>query len=69
MRRRWAADGFEDTIAAIAGALAGALNGVDALPQSMYKTFCAANADDEFDIEELASGLTSIAIRREGGVS
>lgn len=52
-----------DTIAAIAGALAGALSGVDALPQSMYETFRTANDDDEFDIEELARGLTSIAIK------
>jgi ADP-ribosylglycohydrolase len=58
-----------DTIAAIAGALAGALSGVDALPRSMYETFCTANADDEFDVEHLARGLTNIAIGGEGGVS
>ncbi|MCB0082451.1 MAG: ADP-ribosylglycohydrolase family protein, partial [Caldilineaceae bacterium] len=52
-----------DTIAAIAGSLAGALRGISALPQDMFQTFKSANAH-EFDVEELARGLTEIAQRR-----
>ena len=52
-----------DTIAAIAGSLAGALRGISALPQDMFQTFRSANAH-EFDVEELAQGLTEIAQRR-----
>ena len=44
-----------DTIAAIAGSLAGALKGFAALPQDMFQTFKAANAA-EVDVEELAHG-------------
>tara|TARA_B100000945_G_C20427732_1_gene621575 strand:- start:8797 stop:9879 length:1083 start_codon:yes stop_codon:yes gene_type:complete len=56
-----------DTIAAIAGSLAGALNGVDAIPKDMFDTFWEANAKDEFDIVELAQGLTNIATNNLGG--
>ena len=58
-----------DTIAAIAGSLAGALRGVDAMPKDMFETFWQANADDEFDINELAEGLTKIALNNQGGSS
>ena len=46
-----------DTIAAIAGAMAGALWGFDALPQEMMTTIQAVN---EEDIPQLAQGLTEI---------
>jgi len=49
-----------DTIAAIAGSLAGALRGFKALPQDLAATFKAANAH-EFNLEEIAAGLTHIA--------
>ncbi|MEZ4661031.1 MAG: ADP-ribosylglycohydrolase family protein [Caldilineaceae bacterium] len=52
-----------DTIAAIAGSLAGALRGFAALPHDMFQTFKTANAH-EFDVEELARGLTKIARQR-----
>jgi ADP-ribosylglycohydrolase len=52
-----------DTIAAIAGALAGALRGISAIPQDLYETFKAAN-QNEADVETLAQGLTTIAQRR-----
>ena len=58
-----------DTIAVIAGSLAGALRGVDAMPKDMFETFWQANADDEFDINELAEGLTKIALNNQGGSS
>jgi len=49
-----------DTIAAMAGALAGALRGFDALPQEMIATIQAVNSED---IPQLAHGLTAIAWR------
>ena len=52
-----------DTIAAIAGSMAGALYGIDAVPQDMFEVFKAANTD-EADVEALARGLTKIAERR-----
>jgi ADP-ribosylglycohydrolase len=52
-----------DTIAAIAGSLAGALRGFDALPQDMYATFKTVNAH-EFNLEEIAAGLADIARKR-----
>lgn len=55
-----------DTIAAMAGALAGALRGVDAVPEAMRTTVVAANAED---IPQLADGLTVIAWRRAGSVA
>lgn len=51
-----------DTIAAMAGALAGALRGFDALPRDLYATLKAAN--EEFDLEALAQDLTDVALRQ-----
>ncbi len=50
-----------DTVAAMAGSLAGALRGIDAVPQSMYETLKAVNSED---IEAIARGLTDLAWRR-----
>ena len=52
-----------DTIAAIAGSLAGALKGFQAVPADLYARFRAANLH-EFDVDELALGLTKIAETR-----
>ncbi len=52
-----------DTIAAIAGSLAGALKGIGAISPELYATFKMAN-QHEFDVEALAQGLTHIAYRR-----
>lgn len=52
-----------DTIAAIAGSLAGALRGIEAVPPDLYQTFKVAN-QAEADVEALARGLTTIARRR-----
>lgn len=52
-----------DTIAAMAGALAGALRGFNALPTDLYATFKAAN-EAEVSVENLARGLTEIARQR-----
>ena len=49
-----------DTIAAMAGAMAGALKGPEAIPQDMRDTLNTAN---EEDIAQLAAGLTQIAWR------
>lgn len=55
-----------DTIAAMAGSLAGALRGIAAVPEDMFATVKSVNSED---IEGLAAGLTEIAWRRakEGG--
>jgi ADP-ribosylglycohydrolase len=50
-----------DTIAAIAGALAGALRGASALPPPMLQTVISANSED---IVGIAAGLTGVAWRR-----
>lgn len=50
-----------DTIAAIAGSLAGALRGASALPPALLETLISANAED---IVGIADGLTSLAMRR-----
>jgi ADP-ribosylglycohydrolase len=50
-----------DTIAAMAGSLAGALHGISAVPRDLFETIKAANDED---IEALARGLTAIAWRR-----
>jgi ADP-ribosylglycohydrolase len=50
-----------DTIAAMAGALAGALGGIAAVPQDQYETVKAVNSEE---IEALAAGLTALAWRR-----
>ena len=49
-----------DTIAAMAGAMAGALRGYEAIPADMRSVLLEAN---EEDIEGLAAGLTAIAWR------
>ncbi|HMC15331.1 MAG TPA: ADP-ribosylglycohydrolase family protein [Albitalea sp.] len=51
-----------DSIATIAGSIAGALKGTAALPQDLLAEFRAANAAD-FDLDELADGLCDIAWR------
>jgi ADP-ribosylglycohydrolase len=50
-----------DTIACIAGALAGALRGFKAIPQDLYHTLRTVN---DIDIERIASGLAEIAWSR-----
>jgi len=50
-----------DTIAAMAGALAGALRGIDAVPADLFATVKAVNHED---IEAISAGLTAIAWRR-----
>jgi ADP-ribosylglycohydrolase len=50
-----------DSIAAMAGALAGALRGFAHVPPALYASFRSAN---NFDIERMARGLTEIAMRR-----
>jgi len=54
-----------DTIAAIAGSLAGALRGFGAIPAAMYAKFRVANLH-EFDVEVLARGLTEVAEKHNG---
>jgi ADP-ribosylglycohydrolase len=49
-----------DTIAAMAGSLAGALRGIDAVPADLFETVKSVNSED---IEALADGLTEIAWR------
>jgi ADP-ribosylglycohydrolase len=51
-----------DSIATMAGAIAGAWAGTDALPQALLAEFRAANAAD-FDLDAMASGLAEIAWR------
>ena len=51
-----------DSIAAIAGSLAGALRGFDALPQETYADFAKANKA-EHDLDHIADGLVRIALR------
>ena len=53
-----------DTIACMAGALAGALSGFRAIPPELYQALRAAN---EVDIEQIASGLADIATTRWSG--
>jgi ADP-ribosylglycohydrolase len=56
-----------DTIACMAGALAGALSGFRAIPPDLYRTLRAAN---DVDIEQIASGLAEVAAMRwSGGVA
>ena len=50
-----------DTVAAMAGALAGALHGIGAVPADLCATVMSANSED---IADLAAGLTEIAWRR-----
>lgn len=52
-----------DTIAAISGSLAGALKGFGAVPQDLFAQFKEANLH-EFDVEEIAKGITKIAEKR-----
>ncbi|HET7867382.1 MAG TPA: ADP-ribosylglycohydrolase family protein [Burkholderiaceae bacterium] len=51
-----------DSIATMAGAIAGALTGTQALPQDLLAEFRAAN-QAEFDLDALAAGLSDIALR------
>jgi ADP-ribosylglycohydrolase len=51
-----------DSIATMAGALAGAMHGTKGLPQELYREFYAVNAD-EYHLEALADGLAGIAAR------
>jgi ADP-ribosylglycohydrolase len=51
-----------DTIAAMAGGLAGALRGFQAVPPDLWVTLREANP--EFDLESLAQGLADIAWKR-----
>ncbi len=51
-----------DTVAAIAGSLAGALRGFGAVPAEPYADLVAANRA-EHDIQQIAEGLTCIAMR------
>ena len=46
----------------MAGAIAGALFGFDALPEDKYAFFRAVNNKD-FDVEAIASGLTLLAVQ------
>jgi ADP-ribosylglycohydrolase len=55
-----------DTIAAMAGSLAGALRGIGAVPVDLYETVKSVNSED---MEALAHGLTTIAWRRVNSVS
>lgn len=50
-----------DTIAAMAGSLAGALRGIAAVPADLFATVKAVNQED---IEAISAGLTTIAWRR-----
>lgn len=54
-----------DTIAAMAGAMAGALHGFSALPSDMMQTIMDVN---EENVPQLAEGLTAIAWRHQQGV-
>lgn len=51
-----------DSIATMAGAIAGAWRGFDALPEDKYAFFRAVNNKD-FDVEAIASGLTLLAVQ------
>jgi ADP-ribosylglycohydrolase len=50
-----------DTVAAMAGSLAGALRGIGAVPAGMFETLKVVNSED---IEGIANGLTDLAWRR-----
>jgi len=52
-----------DSIATMAGAIVGALTGNARLPQALLAEFRAANEAD-FDLDDLAAGLSAIATRR-----
>lgn len=53
-----------DTVAAMAGSLAGALRGIGGVPADMFATVKAVNDED---IEAIGAGLTAIAWRNMGG--
>jgi ADP-ribosylglycohydrolase len=55
-----------DTIAAMAGSLAGALRGIGAVSPDLFEIVKSVNSED---IEGLAAGLTEVAWRRAGAVS
>lgn len=54
-----------DSIATMAGALAGALHGADALPQPLYDTFRAVNARF-YRLDQMAAELAAIAAKNLG---
>jgi ADP-ribosylglycohydrolase len=54
-----------DSIATMAGALAGAMHGTDKLPQDLYREFHHVNAA-QYSLEALAKGLAVIAARNFG---
>jgi ADP-ribosylglycohydrolase len=54
-----------DTIATMAGALAGALKGLRSVPSELVEQVRAAN--DDVDIDALAAGLTQVVVRRQRG--
>jgi ADP-ribosylglycohydrolase len=56
-----------DSIATMAGALAGALGGIASLPQGLYAEFRDVN-EREYQLEELASALARIAERNRGTI-
>ncbi|ENU1228166.1 ADP-ribosylglycohydrolase family protein [Providencia rettgeri] len=49
-----------DSIATMVGAMAGALQGFDSLPQDQYQFFSKVNSHD-FDIPKIAQGLSELA--------
>ncbi len=54
-----------DTIAAMAGSIAGALHGMSRVPSQLFETVRSVNTEN---IEEVAEGLTEIALRRTSSV-
>ena len=50
-----------DSIATMAGAIAGAWKGFDALPKEQYAFFNSVNSHD-FNLPEMATGLTKLAM-------
>ena len=50
-----------DTVATMAGAMAGAMGGTAKLPQTLYREFIAVN-DAEYDLQNLAAGLADVAL-------
>lgn len=54
-----------DSIATMAGALAGALRGERALPPQLLQEFCAVNGS-EYGLTDLVQGLAAIAAQRHG---
>lgn len=53
-----------DTVATMAGAMAGAMTGTAKLPQTLYREFIAVN-DAEYHLQKLAAGLADIALEND----